>query len=650
MSNTTNYVEQTGTSNPFDGISVGASSLANVSTPVLVDLDGDGDLDLAIGKYTQNPQAVLNSPNVRALTAPTTNSIHRSISYYENNGTSTSPNYVEQTGSDNPFNNIQANTGIFLTPSFGDVDADGDLDLIIEDGSGYINYYQNDGSAASPNYVQKTGSNNPFDNMWIGYDGQAPALVDLDDDGDADLVVGDGYIQYFENDRNSTGPNYVEKTGADNPFAGLYVGNGYGAPTFADYDKDGDLDAWVGLRSDPDNNQNNAPLLYLERTGDTFSITESNNAPFDNVRAGTQSFNAPTVGDVDGDGDLDILVGDSDGGLTFYTDARTEAMLTPYENKTAFEVTSLGSGNTLVVETESVAQFSEIVIFSVDDADGSNPEQVASFSVLESGKLGGDFAPEMSLNSSLVESGQFFQVQLIENGVARMATLTSLSDGQLALDFGGGTVLMIQPGTESAENLLIGDADGIDLGDSGNPMEIEFNVYREADYNNTVGLYTTDTADGGILIDSEPTDLVTDRTPNERVAERALDVVDGLVADELTGTMLMPGDEGYKEAAMARRLDVTLTGENGNVQSFSAALSGEDQFLASFLIADGSDFNSDEVYFSHMGANSNGNDHAKYLGNNTFGFEDMAGLGDRDYNDIVVSFTATEMINPDLAF
>ena len=57
-----------------------------------------------------------------------------------------------------------------------------------------------------------------------------------------------------------------------------------------------------------------------------------------------------------------------------------------------------------------------------------------------------------------------------------------------------------------------------------------------------------------------------------------------------------------------------------------------------YLIADGSDPMASEVYFAHAGANSGGNDHAKLLGSNIFGFEDLAGLGDRDFNDFVVKF------------
>jgi len=43
-----------------------------------------------------------------------------------------------------------------------------------------------------------------------------------------------------------------------------------------------------------------------------------------------------------------------------------------------------------------------------------------------------------------------------------------------------------------------------------------------------------------------------------------------------------------------------------------------------------------EVYFSFLGANSDNNDHIRLLGDNTFGYEDLAGGGDFDYNDMIV--------------
>ncbi|MEL6816240.1 MAG: DUF4114 domain-containing protein, partial [Cyanobacteria bacterium J06598_3] len=161
--------------------------------------------------------------------------------------------------------------------------------------------------------------------------------------------------------------------------------------------------------------------------------------------------------------------------------------------------------------------------------------------------------------------------------------------------------------------VIVGDAEAIDLSAQTGDYSFEFSVYREATFNNTVGFYTTNETNGAI------------------------------VTDTVTGAQLLPGDEGYKEAAMARQLETRLTGENGNVQTFSADIAGGG-FLSTFLIADGTDASTGTVYFSHLGANADGNDHVKLLGNNTFGFEDMSGLGDKDYNDIVVQFTATQPV------
>ena len=118
------------------------------------------------------------------------------------------------------------------------------------------------------------------------------------------------------------------------------------------------------------------------------------------------------------------------------------------------------------------------------------------------------------------------------------------------------------------------------------------------------------------------------------------DFDNGGIRDTVTGAVLQPGDIGYQAAALARRLDVQLTGKNNQTSRVFATLPGG-AFLGMFLSVDGAVNNTTatgEVYFSHAGANSGGADHVKQLGDNTFGFEDQAGLGDADYDDIVVAF------------
>ncbi|MGD1857792.1 MAG: Ig-like domain-containing protein, partial [Leptolyngbyaceae cyanobacterium] len=291
-------------------------------------------------------------------------------------------------------------------------------------------------------------------------------------------------------------------------------------------------------------------------------------------------------------------------------DDDTAGLLTPVPAANVLEVTSLGTDDTVRLEVNQVGMdsVSEILIFSTD-VSGTNRTQIGRFSLLEGGKLPAAYGPEFTVNSGAVEQGDYLQFELVENGRTRVATLTSLSDGQAMLDFGEGTQLAASLFDQtSTTNLLIDDAAAIDLtGLAGETVNIDFAVYREAKFDNTLRFYTTDFADGGI------------------------------VTDLLTGTVLRPGETGYEQAAITRQLDIDITGQNNQVNTFTATIDGGD-YLGMFLIVDGSDPAASEVYFSHAGINENKTDRAKMLGDNTFGFEDLPNLGDRDFDDIVVEF------------
>jgi hypothetical protein len=115
------------------------------------------------------------------------------------------------------------------------------------------------------------------------------------------------------------------------------------------------------------------------------------------------------------------------------------------------------------------------------------------------------------------------------------------------------------------------------------------------------------------------------------------------------GTIVSVGSSGYTQAAVASRVTgIDLTVRDQSTQT-SSGIFTPGSIFAPFIIINGrpdalldSNLSNDPAtYFSYLGANSDGIDHVRLLGNNTFGFEDLKGGGDFDYNDFIVKVKLT---------
>ncbi|MBZ0112522.1 MAG: FG-GAP-like repeat-containing protein [Thermoanaerobaculia bacterium] len=135
---------------------------------------------------------------------------------------------------------------MFSDPDLADLDGDGDLDAVVGELFGSLHYFENTGASTRPSFVGLSGAANPFQGIDVGY-AATPELVDLDKDGDLDAVVGesDGFLKFFENAGSSNSPFLVERTGEANPFSGINGGED-SVPSLVDLDGDGDLDGLLG--------------------------------------------------------------------------------------------------------------------------------------------------------------------------------------------------------------------------------------------------------------------------------------------------------------------------------------------------------------------------------------------------------------------
>src|SRR6476661_2929404 len=195
--------------NPF-----GLTDVGFYAAPTLADIDGDGDLDAFVGNDDGNTL------------------------FYRNTGSASNPVFATPTTNDFGLTNV----GIYATPTLADIDADGDLDAFVGNYYGNTLFYRNTGNASNPVFAPPT--TNDFGLTNVGF-GATPTLADIDGDGDLDAFVGNqnGNTLFYRNTGNASNPVFAAPT--SNPFGLTDVGIS-AAPTFANIDGDGDLDAFVG--------------------------------------------------------------------------------------------------------------------------------------------------------------------------------------------------------------------------------------------------------------------------------------------------------------------------------------------------------------------------------------------------------------------
>ena len=247
------------------------------SSPTVADVDGDGDLEIAIGVGWYPT----NQPGGIVLLDHTGHVLWRVTTKDRNGG----PNGVPD--------------GVFGTPALADVNGDGYLEVIVAgfDEELYVLDRFGNHLPGWPKHLRN--------GTWA-----SPAVADLDRDGDLEVVVG-AYYHESPCPDNGCGKLFVFRPdGSDLPgwpkFLDFHIDS---SPAVGDIDLDGELEIVVGTGQVNDPRQlNRARKVYA------FEANGQAVAGWPRTTAG-YVFSSPSLADIDGDGNLEVFVGDSEGYL-----------------------------------------------------------------------------------------------------------------------------------------------------------------------------------------------------------------------------------------------------------------------------------------------------------------------------------------------
>ncbi|WP_166648077.1 VCBS repeat-containing protein [Hymenobacter sp. UV11] len=313
----TTFPQQTTKGASFSSIKVTAASNSAVtaaygavyySTPTIADLTNTNRTDLLIGNANGN------------------------VEYWKQttvNGTAFTKIGNLQAGG------VDIRVTNFAKPTVADIDGDGLLDMLVGTGSDkHIARFEQTAAGATTftslgNLKLTSGAD-----LLTGGNFPRPAITDLNGDGKLDLLIGDysGLMKRYEasavNAATFTADaGNVQVDGVDIKADGA-TANGTSKPLIFDMDGNGLLDMVMGT-------QLGAIIRYEQSARYALTFTSKGNLTTDGTTAinmGTTGnneggFAAPIITDINNDGRLDMLIGDTNGSIYLYTQAQQAALV-----------------------------------------------------------------------------------------------------------------------------------------------------------------------------------------------------------------------------------------------------------------------------------------------------------------------------------
>ncbi|MDP6909519.1 MAG: FG-GAP-like repeat-containing protein, partial [Flavobacteriales bacterium] len=205
--------------------------LGTAAYPVFFDYDQDGLKDLIVGNrgYFES-----------------TGNYSSQLAYYRNTGSISDPAFTLQTRDLVDISLLDLGN---VAPTFGDLDDDGDADMIIGDADGLVHYFENSAGTGNPCEFSLTSPG--FQGIDITGQFATPFIYDVDGDLLLDLIIGErnGNLNYYRNEGTANAPVYILE---DTDFGGVNMRSqglsfGYSAPFLFQYENE--LQMLVGSES-----------------------------------------------------------------------------------------------------------------------------------------------------------------------------------------------------------------------------------------------------------------------------------------------------------------------------------------------------------------------------------------------------------------
>lgn len=277
--------------------------------PVLIDHNADSLMDILIGGKGRCQDG---------------GSYDYGMTLLENTGTLTNPSFEYVTNDYAGTNALQIQN---LYPTVGDLDGDGDMDMICGTEDGTLILFENTAGVGNPiTWATPLAS---FSNIDVG-NKSTPQLIDLDRDSDLDLVIGRnaGLIHYYENTGSVSAPMF-SSVPTEDTLGGYQIPSSRLPMPFV-FDKNGSYELFIG-------HQGGNIIQLGNIDGNVLGSYDTLSTNFNDFYEGWNT--RISIADLNNDNKLDYILGTGRGGIVILEEKDT--LVTRVELKTEQKVVHL---------------------------------------------------------------------------------------------------------------------------------------------------------------------------------------------------------------------------------------------------------------------------------------------------------------------